>query len=85
VLRIVGLASMFYVPNDIISDTITRSHLASDARILAEEFGGATILWGGLWLAISLAVIALTLRFGLGSTSSNIRLRDPAARPPDTN
>lgn len=70
VLRIFGLASMFYVPRDIISDTITRSHLASDARMLAEEFGGATMLWGGVWLLISLVVIALTLRFGLGSTSN---------------
>lgn len=73
VLRVVGLASMFYVPNDIISDTISRSHLASDARILAEEFGGATMVWGGLWLGISLAVVTLTLRYGLGSVSSNIR------------
>jgi hypothetical protein len=79
VLRIVGLASMVYVPNDIISDTIARSHLRSDARILAEEFGGATILWGGLWLVISLAVIGWTLRHGLGRGSSNIRFRDPAA------
>ncbi len=77
VLRIVGLASMVYVPNDILSDTITRSHLRSDARILAEEFGGATLLWGGLWLLISLAVIALTLRHGLGSGSSNIRFGAP--------
>ena len=73
VLRILGLASMFYVPQDIFSDTIARSHLPSDARILAEEFGGPTVLWGGAWLLISLAVIALTLRFGLGQTS-NLRL-----------
>lgn len=79
VLRIIGLASMFYVPQDIISDTITRSHLQSDARMLAEEFGGATILWGGIWLLISLGVIGLTLRYGLGS-ASNLHLGDtPAA------
>lgn len=69
-LRIVGLASMLYVPQDIVSDTIARSHLQSDARMLAEEFGGATVLWGGAWLLISLAVTALTLRFGLGFTSN---------------
>jgi hypothetical protein len=69
-LRVVGLASMFYVPQDIISDTIARSHLPSDARILAEEFGGSTILWGGAWLAVSLVVIALALRYGLGSTTN---------------
>lgn len=70
VLRIVGLASMIYVPQDIISDTIARAHLRSDARILAEEYGGATMLWGGAWLAISLAVIALTFRHGLGDSSN---------------
>lgn len=73
-LRIVGLASMIYVPQDIISDTIARAHLRSDARILAEEYGGATMLWGGVWLVISLAVIALTFRYGLGA-SRNIQLR----------
>lgn len=76
-LRIVGLASMIYVPQDIISDTITRAHLRSDARMLAEEFGGATLLWGAAWLLISVAVIALTLRYGLGATS-NLSLRDDA-------
>ena len=79
-LRVVGLASMVYVPQDILSDTIARSHLQSDARMLAEEFGGATILWGGLWFLISLAVIAMTLRFGLGNRSNlGRRGESPAA------
>ncbi|MBL9046232.1 MAG: M50 family metallopeptidase [Tabrizicola sp.] len=73
-LRVVGLSSMFYVPEDIVSDTISRSHLPSDARMLAEEFGAATVIWGGAWFLISLAVIALTLRLGLGA-SSNLALR----------
>jgi hypothetical protein len=73
-LRIIGLSSLLYVPNNIISDTISRSHLRSDARMLAEEYGGATMLWGGIWLVVSLAVIGLVLRFGLGD-NSNIRLR----------
>jgi Peptidase M50B-like len=74
VLRIIGLTSMLYVPQDIVSDTISRSHLRSDARILAEEFGGATVLWGVAWLIISMAAIGLTLRFGLGK-NSNINFR----------
>ena len=74
ILRMIGLTSMIYVPIDIYSDTIIRSYLRSDARMLAEEFGGATLLWGGLWMAISLVVIFLTLRRGLGR-DSNIRLR----------
>lgn len=72
VLRVIGLASMIYVPYDIFSDTIARAHLQSDAWMLAQEFGGPTLFWGGLWLVISLGVIALCLRYGLGA-SSNFR------------
>ncbi|WP_371224367.1 M50 family metallopeptidase [Roseovarius sp. 2305UL8-3] len=70
ILRVIGLASMIYVPLDIFSDTIARSHLRSDARMLAEEFAGPTLLWGGLWLFISVGVIALTLRIGLEEDSN---------------
>jgi hypothetical protein len=64
VLKIVGMASMLYAPADIISDTLLRSHLRSDARMLAEEFGGFTQFWGVLWLLISVAVIIATLWYG---------------------
>jgi hypothetical protein len=74
ILRVIGLTSMIYVPYDIFSDTIARSNLRSDARMLAEEFGGATMLWGGVWLCISLVVIAASLRYGLGP-ASNIAFR----------
>ncbi|MEJ6404147.1 M50 family metallopeptidase [Yoonia sp. 2307UL14-13] len=73
ILRIIGLSSMFYVPYDIFSDTIARSYLRSDARMLADEFGGTTVMWGGLWLMISLVVIGCCLRYGLGR-SSNLAL-----------
>lgn len=56
-LRIIGLTSMLYAPLDIYSDTISRSHLPSDAYLLAEYTGGATILWGGIWIIISIMVI----------------------------
>ncbi|HEV8035716.1 M50 family metallopeptidase, partial [Yoonia sp.] len=73
-LRVIGLTSMIYVPYDIFSDTIARAHLRSDARMLAEEFGGTTMMWGGLWLIVSLAVIVWCLRYGLGR-NSNLKLR----------
>jgi hypothetical protein len=69
-LRIIGLSSMFYVPYDIISDTLLRSHLQSDARMLAEEFGGTTSFWGCVWLAVSVGVIGICLRYGLGRDSN---------------
>jgi hypothetical protein len=77
-LRVIGLSSMIYVPYDIFSDTIARSHLRSDARIMAEEIGGPTLFWGALWLVLSLAAIALMLRRGLGADSNVLRRR---ARP----
>ncbi|UTS79602.1 hypothetical protein OL67_000649 [Phaeobacter piscinae] len=73
ILRIIGISSMIYAPLDIWDDTIARSYLRSDARMMAEEIGGTTVIWGGLWLVISLAVIGVTLRYGLGR-SSNISL-----------
>jgi hypothetical protein len=73
-LRVMGLSSMIYVPYDIFSDTLARSGLRSDARMLAEEFGGTTMMWGALWLMISLVMIGLCLRYGLGR-NSNLRLR----------
>ena len=71
-LRIIGLISMIYVPYDIFSDTIARPDAHSDAYMLAEKFGGTSMLWGGIWLLISSLVIAGSLRFGLGA-NSNIR------------
>ncbi|WP_281856173.1 M50 family metallopeptidase [Litoreibacter halocynthiae] len=70
VLRVIGLTSMIYVPFDIFSDTIARSHLQSDAWLMANEFGGATVLWGGLWLVLSLLAIGTSLRYGLGASSN---------------
>jgi len=79
ILRTIGISSTIYAPLDIFDDTIRRAHLRSDARILAEQVGGSTLFWGGLWLVISLGVIALTLRYGLPQ-NSNITLRRQTAR-----
>lgn len=73
ILRVIGLSSLIYVPYDIFDDTLRRASLRSDARMLAEEIGGTTMMWGGLWLIISLAVIFWCLRKGLGR-ESNIAL-----------
>ena len=78
VLRVIGLTSMIYVPYDIFSDTIARSALRSDARMLAEEFGGATILWGAVWLVISLSVIASCIWRGMSSPSNIVWRARPA-------
>ncbi|MBF9044850.1 M50 family peptidase [Rhodobacterales bacterium HKCCE4037] len=70
ILRVIGLSSLIFVPYDIWDDTIRRSYLRSDARMLAEEIGGTTMIWGGLWFLVSLAVIYWCLRHGLGRDSN---------------
>lgn len=70
ILRVIGLSSLIYVPYDIFDDTLRRANLRSDARMLAEEIGGTTMIWGGLWLVISLIAIFLCLRYGLGRDSN---------------
>jgi len=67
-LRLIGLTSMMYVPLDLYSDTILRSASRSDARMLAEEFGGATLLWGGVWIGISVVVIGIVLKWTIRHT-----------------
>jgi len=64
-LRLLGLTSMMYAPLDIYSDTISRSHLESDAYMLAEYTGGATMMWGGIWIIISLILIYFCLKWSL--------------------
>jgi hypothetical protein len=74
ILRVIGLSSLIYVPYDIWDDTIRRSNLRSDARMLAEEIGGTTVMWGGVWFVASLCVIVWCLTRGLGR-DSNLHFR----------
>ena len=68
-LRIIGLTSMMYAPLDIYSDTISRSYLPSDAYLLAEHIGGATLLWGGLWIIISVVVIFYCFKWSFNNST----------------
>ena len=53
----------------------------SDAFMIAEEFGGATMLWGGVWLVTSLVIAAITLRLGyLIEAKSTLPSNAPAYR-----
>jgi hypothetical protein len=61
VLRIFGVASCLYVVPDIWSDTIARSGLRSDARMLAELTGIPTVVWGAFWIVAALLVIGSVL------------------------
>ncbi|MEZ5716790.1 MAG: M50 family metallopeptidase [Paracoccaceae bacterium] len=64
-LRLIGLTSIVYVPLDIFSDTLARAGPGSDAHMLAQEIGGLTVIWGAIWLTLSLWAIYLALRLSL--------------------
>ena len=56
ILRIIGVTSCLYAILDIKSDVLDRSHLRSDARMLAEEIGLRTEFWGILWIVIAIGL-----------------------------
>lgn len=61
-VRFLGMTSCLYVLLDIKSDVLDRPHLPSDAAVLAELTGVPTLLWGLIWLALSVGVIGWLLR-----------------------
>jgi hypothetical protein len=71
-LKVFGLASCLYVIPDIWSDTVARSRLQSDARMLAELTHVPTVIWGGFWIIAAVALAVLFL-------AKSCRVR-PAAR-----
>ncbi len=73
-LRVIGLSSMIYAPYDIVSDTLLRVEGSmgqySDAYQFASVTFGSGKMWGVIWLLVSLLVIGVCLRFGLGERSN---------------
>lgn len=61
-LRLIGLSSLLYAPLDIISDTLLRPNLHSDARSLAQLTFIPGVVWGTLWCALSLVMAWWFLR-----------------------
>jgi hypothetical protein len=55
VLTGLGITSALYALLDIQSDILSRPHLRSDARMLAELTGIPTVFWGILWIGIGMA------------------------------
>lgn len=61
-LKVFGLTSCLYVVPDIYSDTIARSGLCSDARMLAQMTLIPTVVWGTLWILAALVISFAALR-----------------------
>ncbi len=61
-LQTIGLSSMVYVPFDIVFLTLFSDSRSSDAAMLANEFGGFSAFWGGLWCLLSFATLYLVIK-----------------------
>ena len=55
-LAVIGLTSCLYAVLDIKSDILDRPHALSDAVLLAQYTGVPSVVWGTLWLILSLLV-----------------------------
>jgi len=65
VLQLLGISSCLYAILDIKSDTISRRGIGSDADTLAEMTWIPGVVWGVLWIVLSVAVTAGVVYLGL--------------------
>lgn len=63
VLKSIGLISCIYVLIDIKEDILDNSYSYSDASILTQLTGISELIWGLLWLGLSVAGIFFLLKF----------------------
>lgn len=85
-MRIIGLGSCLYATYDIASDVLFRPELRSDAHMLADYTGfppflsttNQTLFWGVVWILISIAATALTVR------AASMTKKAPAEEPEET-
>jgi hypothetical protein len=56
VLRVIGVTSCLYAILDVKSDVLDRVNTPSDATALAKMTGVPSVVWGALWIAVSLVV-----------------------------
>ena len=64
-LRFIGFTSMLYPVNDVYRTVVLNSQLPTDAKMLADSVGGNTVVWGLVWMLVSLIIIGLTLKASL--------------------
>jgi len=61
-LRFIGLTSMFFPVYDVYNGVIKNPEIRTDAAMLAEAVGGTALMWGWLWIIVSVIVIGFTVR-----------------------
>ena len=64
-IRFIGLSSMLYPINDVYQTVVLNSSLRTDAVMLAESVGGSSVLWGLLWMFVSIVIVGFTLRLSI--------------------
>jgi hypothetical protein len=78
VLRVVAVASCLYAILDIKSDVLDRRDAPSDDAAMAKMTGTHPVLWGALWIALSLVVTAVAAKWSV--TGSRPRQLQSAAK-----
>ncbi len=65
VLRVIGVTSCLYAILDIKSDVLDRPHAASDAKVLEGLTHVPAVVWGALWIVVSLVVTLLAAKWAV--------------------
>ena len=63
-LKSLGIISCIYVVYDIKEDLLTSTFAQSDASMIANITGISSLIWGFLWITISIAGVIFLLRYG---------------------
>ncbi|MCC6797762.1 MAG: M50 family metallopeptidase [Candidatus Hydrogenedentes bacterium] len=79
ILIVIGLTSCLYAVLDIKSDILDRPQAVSDAVLLADATGVPAMVWGVLWLGVS---IVLAVRFILIASRHDIVAQSSATSAP---
>ena len=61
-VKIMGLVSCMYVIVDMKEDLLTLEYRLTDAQMLADAAGGPAVVWGLIWLTISILVVYFLFR-----------------------
>ena len=66
-LKTIGVVSCLYGVWDVFSDVFFRNPRGSDAGALGQLTGIPAVVWGALWVALDIAVVALALSYAARS------------------
>ncbi len=65
VLRVIGVTSCLYAILDVKSDVLDHVGTPSDATVLAQKTHVHAVVWGALWIAVSLVVTFLAAKWAV--------------------